>query len=134
MEKIMKRYDFMKDERFNELTTADEYIDYFITVKQDLLISIDAVNWSIMNCKLRLEERKADIILETDFKELYGKDNEGIRKAHITKENKELIEQLEVYKNNKSHYENQLKVVNEIIEANYVMLTRNTCECDCNDS
>ena len=129
----MKMYDWMKSEEFEELETSMDYVNYFVRVKQDLLIKLDATNWSIANCKLRFEQCKARAILETDFKELYGKDNESIRKAHIRKEYKELIEQLETFKNNKLYYENQLKALKDIIDANMIVLSNNCCGCDCNE-
>ena len=126
----MKKYEFMESEEFKALETSEQYIDYFICVKQDLLRNVDAVNWSIANCKLRYEQCKAKTLLNTDFKELYGKDNESIRKAHIQKEYGDIIQQLETYKNNKSFYENQLCVVDDILEANLIILS-NHCGCDC---
>lgn len=129
----MKKYDWMESEAFQNLETSNDYIDYFIMVKQDVLRSLDAVNWSIAHCKLKFEQCKAKTMLETNFREEYGKDNEDIRKAHIQKEYAELIEQLETYKNNKSYYENQLCVLDDIIEANLVVMSNTTCGCDCND-
>ena len=114
-------YDFM-EEMPDELTTASEYLDYFLHIKQDVSIELDSINWSIMNCKLRTEECKSKIILETDFKELYGKDNESIRKAHINKELAELNKQYEMYKFKKQRCENKLDVIQDIINANMTMV------------
>lgn len=127
----MKKYEWMDNEKLAELQTSNDFINYFICVKQDLLIKLDSANWSIMNCKFKFEQAKSRNLLETDFKTEYGKDNESIRKAHIQKEYKDILEQLEVFKNNKSHYENQLKLVDDILKANLMLLSASKgCDCD----
>lgn len=126
-------YDFMKNEAVEQLTTAVEYVDYFMILKQEMLGKVDALNWSIMNCVNRVEDMKADILLNTDFKELYGKDNESIRKAHIHKETSELITQLNNYKFQKSAIMNQIDAVNDIIKANQILLAEHQCNCNHGD-
>ena len=125
----MKLYDFMDMEIIDQLETAVEYADYFIRVKQDILIKLDAVNWSIMNCKLRYEEQKAKILLEENFKELYGKDNESIRNSHIRKLCGELLESLEDYKYRRNVYLNQLDTLNDMISINSKLVADNKCHC-----
>jgi len=123
-------YSFMKNETVENLTTPIEFVDYFTCVKQDVLNHLDAVNWSIMNCNLRIKERESEILLNTDFKELYGKANERVEKAHLQKENKELLEQLAKYKHKKRVYENQIIALNDIIKANQILLDEKTCNCE----
>lgn len=126
----MKKYEWMDNEKLAELQTSNDFINYFICVKQDLLKKLDSANWCIMKCKFQFEQSKARNLLETDFKGLYKKDNESIRKAHIQKEYADKLEKIEIYKNNKQHYENQLKLVDDIIKANLIFLS-NSKRCDC---
>ena len=125
-------YDFMNDPYFQELEFAHEYLDYFLAVKQDTLIKIDGLNYSIMNAELELENFKSDIILDTDFKGLYGKYNERVEKAHIQKECGELISQIKVFKNEKSKLSNQLSVINDMIKSNQLLISEPTCNCNHN--
>lgn len=125
-------YDFMNDPYFQELEFAQEYLDYFLAVKQDTLIKIDGLNYSIMNAELELENFKSKIILDTDFKELYGKSNERVEKAHIQKECGELISQIKVFKNEKSKLSNQLSVINDMIKSNQLLISEPTCNCNHN--
>lgn len=43
-------------------------------------------------------EKSQEIINNTDFKELYGRNNEAIRKEHINKELSELVESIDTLK------------------------------------
>ena len=96
--KEFKAYNFMADPRFQELTHAEDFVSYFIGVKQDILIQLDGVECGIANAKLNIASSEAKELLTTDFKELYGKDNESIRKSHLQKVNYELYGQLEGYR------------------------------------
>ena len=131
--KEFKLYPFMADPRFNELDTAHEYVDFFLTVKQDTLIQLDANECGMTNAKLNIAQREAKQILETDFKTLYGEDNESIRKAHLQKENKELYEQLAGYKYQKKALENQINVLNDLLDANLILLGECSCDCQCDN-
>ena len=122
-------YDFMNDPHFKELTTAIEYVDYFMTVKQDVLNHLDAVNCAIINSKLNINKTESFELLNCDFKAMYGKDNESIRKAHLQKVNEELYEQLEAYKFQKSVYMNQINILNDMIKSNQLLIQEPTCEC-----
>ena len=125
----MKLYDFMDMEIIEQLETAVDYAEYFIRVKQDILIRLDAVNWSIMNCKLKIEESKSRILLTENFKELYGKDNESIRNSHIRKENSELYDALEDYKYRRNVYLNQINTLDDMITINNIITGGNKCNC-----
>lgn len=128
-ENEFKLYDFMNDPRFSEMETAVEYVDFFMTVKQDTLVKLDALNCSIINAKLNISENEAYELLTCDFKGLYGKDNESIRKSHLQKINKELYEQLEGYKYQKSVYMNMLNILDDMIKSNQILLNEHTCNC-----
>lgn len=128
-ENEFKLYDFMNDPRFSEMETAVEYVDFFMTVKQDTLVKLDALNCSIINAKLNIAESEAYELLTCDFKGLYGKDNESIRKSHLQKINKELYEQLEGYKYQKSVYMNMLNILDDMIKSNQILLNEHTCNC-----
>ena len=125
----MQLYDFMDNEKLEELVTAVEYVEYFTSVKQEVLIKLDAVNWSIINCKHGYEEMKAKILLETDFGELYGKNNDDVRASHIALETKEIRESLEGYKHKRSVYQNQIDTLNDIISINKLILKESQCNC-----
>ena len=131
--KEFKLYPFMNDPRFQEMEDALQYVDYFITVKQDILIKIDGVQCAITNAKLNIAESEAEELLETNFKEKYGKDNEGIRKAHLQRVNKELYEQLAGYQFQKTVLQNQLNVLNDMIRANQSLIDEHYCTCNCGD-
>lgn len=122
-------YDFMNDPRFSEMEIAVEYVDFFMTVKQDTLVKLDALNCSIINAKLNIAKSEADELLNVNFKEMYGKDNESIRKSHLQKINKELYEQLEGYKYQKSVYMNMLNILDDMIKSNQILLSEHTCNC-----
>lgn len=122
-------YDFMNDPKFNEMETAVEYVDYFMTIKQDTLVKLDALNCSIINAKLNIAKSEADELLNVNFKEMYGKDNESIRKSHLQKINEELYEQLEGYKYQKSVYMNMLNILDDMIKSNQILLSEHTCNC-----
>lgn len=128
-QKTFKLYEFMNDERFKQMDSAVEYVDYFMTVKQDILVELDSIELRIANTKLHLDLIKADTLLNTNFKELYGKDNEGIRKAHFQKENEELLWVLKDYQITKSEYLSQLEILNDMINANLVLMGETTCNC-----
>jgi hypothetical protein len=127
--KEFKAYNFMADPRFMEINYAEDYVSYFIGVKQDTLIQLDAVECGLANAKLNIAQSEAKEILETNFKEVYGKDNEDIRKAHVKKTNKVLTEQLEGYKYQKKVLENQIAVLNDLIDANLVLIGEGSCNC-----
>lgn len=127
--KEFKLYDFMTDERFQQMENAVEYVDYFMTVKQDILVDLDGIELAIANTKLHLDLIKADTLLNTDFKGLYGKDNEGIRKAHFQKENEELLWVLKDYQITKSKCLSQLEILDDMINANLVLMGENNCKC-----
>lgn len=122
-------YDFMNDPRFSEMEIAVEYVDFFMTVKQDTLVKLDALNCSIINAKLNIAKSEADELLNVNFKEMYGKDNESIRKSHLQKINEELYEQLEGYKYQKSVYMNMLNILDDMIKSNQILLSEHTCNC-----
>lgn len=48
--------------------------------------------WAKINAKKDFEEKEFDIIINTDFDNIYGRNNEKIRKAHIMNELKEEYE------------------------------------------
>lgn len=122
-------YDFMNDPRFSEMEIAVEYVDFFMTIKQDTLVKLDALNCSIINAKLNIAKSEADELLNVNFKEMYGKDNESIRKSHLQKINEELYEQLEGYKYQKSVYMNMLNILDDMIKSNQILLSEHTCNC-----
>lgn len=128
-QKTFKLYDFMNDERFKQMDSAVEYVDYFMTVKQDILVDLEGIELAIANTKLHLDLIKADTLLNTDFKGLYGKDNEGIRKTHFQKENEELLWVLKDYQITKSKCLSQLEILDDMINANLVLMGENTCKC-----
>ena len=130
---LFQQYDFMKDPRFLEMESSLEYVDFFITVKEDALIKLDAIQCSITNAELSISQIEADEILNTNFKELYGKDNEDIRKAHLKKATKELKFQLAGYKYQQSVYRNMITVLNDLIKTNQILLGEHTCHCHGDD-
>ena len=126
-------YDFMKDPRFQQMETSLEYIDFFMTVKQDVLVKLDSIQCSITSAKLSISQIEADEILNTDFKKEYGKDNEDIRKAHLKKVTEELQLQLAGYNYQKSVYKNMLDALNDMIKSNQILLGEHTCNCHGDD-
>lgn len=128
-QKTFQLYDFMKDERFKQMDSAVEYVDYFMTVKQDILIELGSIELVIANTKLHLDLAKADTLLHTNFKELYGKDNEGIRKAHFQEENAQLLWVLKDYTILKTKYLHQIEILDDMIKANSLLM--HECNCNC---
>lgn len=132
----MEEYDFMEIAR-KEIETMDnplQVLDYWASVKMNLLCKIDSANWSINECTLRLETIKSDIILNTDFKGLYGKDNESIRKAHIQSQTNDLQQEINRLKHKKGVYTNQLSFIEETMSNLRLIIDvyeRDYCECDC---
>lgn len=124
-------YGFMNDERFKGLNTAIEYVDFFLTVKQDCLIKLDATELALANAKINLEIQKSEILLETNFKSLYGKDNESVRNSYIMQECEELFWQIKDYQIDKKELLNQINILDGMIEAN-MLLVNQQCDCDCN--
>lgn len=132
--KVLNLYDFMNDPRFLEMETAVDYIDWFMTVKQDVLIQLDSVNCGIVGAELNLAQLEANELLNTDFKKLYDKANERVEKAHMKKTFKELYEQLEGYKYQRKVLNNQLDILNDMIKANQILLEVNQCKCESEDN
>lgn len=61
-----------------------------------------------------LEEKKNDIILNTDFKKLYGKNNEDIRKAHLKKETGLLSDKIKDLEFDISYIKRRIKFLENI--------------------
>lgn len=129
IENEFKLYDFMDTEIFKELETAVQFVDYFMTVKQDVLIKLDGIQCAITNAEINIAEMEAKELLNTDFKQLYGKDNDSIRKAHLRKINYKLYDQLVGYKYQKTVLNHQLDILNDMIKANMVLMNECTCNC-----
>lgn len=129
--KEFQMYPFMGNPRFQELEDATEYVDYYMVVKQDTLIQLDAVECGLTNAKINIAQMESKELLTVDFKAEYGKDNESIRKAHLQKINKELYEQLEGYKYQKKVLEHQLNILNDLLDANMILLGEHSCDCKC---
>ena len=127
--KEMKLYDFMNDPRFLQMETAVEYVDWFMTVKQDVLIQLDGVQCAISGAELKLAQLEANELLNTDFKSMYGKANERIEKAHMKKTFAELYEQLEGFKYRRKLLLNQLDILKDLIKSNQILLQDTTCHC-----
>ena len=124
-----KLYDFMNTEVFNELKTAVQYVDYFMTVKQDVLIQLDGVQCAITNAEIKIAEMESKELLNTDFKQLYGKANERIEKAHMRKVYHELYDQLVGFKYQKKVLNHQVDILNDMIKANRILMSECTCNC-----
>ena len=124
-----KLYDFMSDPTFLQMTTVNEFIDYFMVVKQDVLIQLDSVQCAITGAELKLAQLEANELLTVDFKAVYGKANERIEKAHMKKTFAELYEQLEGFKFQKKVLYNQLDILNDMIKANQILLAEPVCTC-----
>ena len=127
----LKLYDFMDNEYFNSLEYAEQYVDYFMQVKQDLMIKLDGVDWSIINTQKKILSKEAEILLSGfDFKAEYGKDNEAIRKAHIRQETGHYQDILADYKHKKRVLEHKLIAVDDLIESNLLVIANNDCHCE----
>lgn len=127
--KEFKLYDFMNDKTFQQMDTAVECVNFLVTVKQDTLIELDGIELAIANTKLHLDLEKANTLLNTKFKELYGKDNEGIRKAHFQQENAELLWALKDYTSLKTKLLHQIDILDDMIKANSILLHNSSCTC-----
>jgi hypothetical protein len=125
----IKLYDFMNADILDQMDKAVDFINYFTQVKQDVLIKLDSLNYSLANGQFKLKLLEADTLLNFNFKEEYGKDNEQIRKAHLQKENKELLEQIKDFKYEKSVLEHEVDAINDIIQANMMLLAEHDCKC-----
>lgn len=126
----MKLYDFMNTEEFKDIqkrSNAVEFVDYFMTVKQDVLNQLDSINLQIGHLKLSIADSEANELLHTNFKEEYGKDNESIRKAHLQKVNESLLLTLSDRQFDKSVLDHQVDILNDLIKSNRMMLK--TCNC-----
>lgn len=67
-------------ERKKPVTIEDYYSEWEKIVKE-----LSDKEVELINLKEVYSEKEQEILLNTDFKELYGKNNEGIRKNHIKK-------------------------------------------------
>ena len=70
---------------YEEVTEEKSIEDYYIEWS-DLLETISDKTIELHNLKEKLLQKEQDIIENTDFKALYGKNNAEIRKAHLKKE------------------------------------------------
>ena len=67
-------------EKSEPVTIEDYYSEWEKIVKE-----LSDKEVELINLKEVYSEKEQEILLNTDFKELYGKNNEGIRKNHIKK-------------------------------------------------
>ena len=58
-----------------------------------LIEELDQKELELINVKNEYLKQSENIISNTNFKDIYGRNNEGIRKLHIQQELKELCEQ-----------------------------------------
>lgn len=88
--------------------------------KLDLLqVTIELVKDTHINyIKVRdeFEKQELEILCNTDFKEIYGANNEKIRKAHIKKELKELYDKKNELKIDLEYRRNLVELYKEMVK------------------
>ena len=91
-EKVDCRFDDLLNDLSEEILKEPKSIeDYFMEWE----ISIDELNdktIDLINLKETYNQMEQDIIDNTDFKEIYGRNNEQTRKAHVKNELKDLVD------------------------------------------
>ena len=85
--------------------------------KSHLIDELYDVNCKIMELKQDIDVKEATELLNFNFKTEYGKDNEDIRKSHLTLKFQELHEKLENLKNTEKARKNELSLANSRIQA-----------------
>ena len=111
-----KSYEFMETKEHDECKNRKEEIEYFLKVKMTILNKLDATRTEIVYNKQEIETEKANQLLTTDYKDLYGKDNENIRKAHFRKYNEDKLQKADRLTNQKKQLKNQIDIINNILE------------------
>lgn len=81
-------------ERLNNLANECSHIDlhYDFETWDNFIMELSDKELELINLKEMYVQLEQEIIDETDFKELYGKNNETVRRNHVKNELKDIVD------------------------------------------
>ena len=89
-ENVDCKFDDLLNELSEEIVRESKTIDDYFKEWESAIIELSEKEVDLINLKELYSEQEQEILSNTDFKELYGANNDKVRKNHIKKELKSL--------------------------------------------
>lgn len=99
-------------------------LDLHIDFKEwgDIIDRLKINEAELIHLKETFNQLSEKIISETDFKQLYGKNNETIRKNHVNNELSDMVEQINMLKLAINHDNRQLNFIKALVHMKLELL------------
>lgn len=93
-------------------TIADYYTEW-----EKAITEIDTKTKDLLNLKETYNQMEQDIIENTDFKELYGANNQKVRDNHVKNELKDMVEQKQTLELRIDYLKRRIDFIKSIVKA-----------------
>ena len=94
---------------------TDVWEELLLKTYEDLVIQLHEHEYDYYNLKEMYLQREHEIIETTDFKEIYGKNNEKIRNTHVKGVLSELVHEMKTTELNINFMKNYIPLLREVI-------------------
>lgn len=106
-----------------EFKEHSEKVMELLKVREERKKELKECAEELLELESRWRNKSNNIILNTDFKSLYGKDNEHIRNAHLNTEIPDISDKIEIEKSNVKYLEMDINQIDKEINVHNKILS-----------
>lgn len=100
----------------------NEEISVNLSEWSELIIELSSKEIKYYDLKEKYNELSEEIIASTDFKELYGKNNESVRKNHVKHELSDIVNELKTLEFSIDYIKRRISFLKQLIHTKTVLL------------
>lgn len=100
----------------------NEEISVNLSEWSELIIELSSKEIKYYHLKEKYNELSEEIIASTDFKELYGKNNESVRKNHVKNELSDMAKKIKSLEFSIDYCKRRISFLNQLIHTKTVLL------------
>lgn len=106
----------------NNLSTVYKNVEEISQEWENLIIELSDKEVDYYNLKEKYNGLSENIIASTDFKELYGKNNETVRKNHVKNELSDIVSELKTLEFSIDYIKRRISFLKQLIHTKTVLL------------
>lgn len=100
----------------------NEEISVNLSEWSELIIELSSKEIKYYHLKEKYNELSEEIIASTDFKEVYGKNNESVRKNHVKNELLDMVNELKELEFSIDYFKRRISFLKQLIHTKTVLL------------